>query len=207
MATEDSTSKFAKDERGNVYGRLTVIRRDGMSRTREAQWLCKCECGNTTTVTGHALRRGTTKACGCLAKKSNGLTNSAEHRCWAMMKNRCYNPKYSLYYRYGGRGISVCDRWLNSFLAFYEDVGVRPSTKHSIDRINNEGNYEPGNVRWATRLEQSRNRSHVKMLSHNGETKHIADWASEYGLNPNTIRSRVRAGWTVEAALTTPVKQ
>lgn len=120
------------------------------------------------------------------------------------MRNRCRNPKYPMYHRYGGRGIVVCERW-NDFANFFADMGPRPSPSHTLERINNDGNYEPGNVRWATTAEQNRNTGQNVLLTFGGKTQTMIDWAIELGMKYSTLQSRIWKGWTVERALTTPV--
>lgn len=133
-----------------------------------------------------------------------GQAQPPEYSAWAQMLQRCENKGNPSYCNYGGRGISVCDRW-RSFSQFLADVGARPSAKHSIDRINNDGNYEPGNVRWATRSEQNRNHRRLRMLTLNGETHCVVEWAERTGLPERTIRSRLQLGWSALDALTTAV--
>lgn len=120
------------------------------------------------------------------------------------MLTRCFNERCSDYFRYGGRGITVCDRWANSFEAFFVDMGCRPSAAHSLDRINNQGNYEPDNCRWATKKEQSRNQSTNNIIEFNGIRKSVAEWAEEFGLKADTIRKRLAHGMSVSRALTHP---
>lgn len=135
----------------------------------------------------------------------HGMSTTSEHCIWRSMKNRCHSPGDKGYRLYGGRGIQVCERWRNSFSAFYADMGPRPTAKHSIDRINNERNYEPGNCRWATREEQGNNtRVNVRLLFQ-GESLTVPQWARRLGINEDTITWRLRRGWTVEKALTTPL--
>lgn len=128
----------------------------------------------------------------------------AEYSVWRDMRNRCYNENTDRYDIYGGRGITVCDRWRTSFDAFLEDMGPRPSEEHSIDRIDVNGNYEPANCRWATRKEQGRNRRDNRLLTWSNETKTLSAWSEETGIEPDTITERLRRGWTIEATLTTP---
>lgn len=119
------------------------------------------------------------------------------------MKSRCYNPKNIRYANYGARGIKVCDEWIHSFSTFLSDVGKRPSPNHSIDRINNDGDYELGNIRWATRKEQALNRSSNRFLTYEGKTKHLGIWAEELGIKRTTLTQRLNAyGWSIEKALT-----
>lgn len=134
----------------------------------------------------------------------HGSTGTPEYKIWVGMKKRCYNPSDSSYSHYGGRGITVCERWRNDFVAFLEDMGTRTKGL-TLERKNNNGNYEPGNCRWATRKEQTRNARHNIVLEFNGIKQCLAAWAEEMGQRRTTVQSRLDRGWSVERALTEKV--
>lgn len=167
------------DLTGQKFGRLTVVRFAGRSRHRLSLWECSCECGKTTTVTSGNLRQGISKSCGCgreVSHLKHGYARAkgpkrTEYEIWGSMIKRCENPNHVAYKNYGGRGISVCERWRygeagkTGFECFLEDMGTRPSPDLTVDRENNDGNYEPGNCRWATWSQQVRNRRNHKSPS------------------------------------------
>ena len=130
-----------------------------------------------------------------------------EFRSWAHMRRRCKDQRDNRYDRYGGRGIVVCERWQTSFAAFLADMGPKPTPQHSIDRIDNDGNYEPGNCRWATRREQGNNTKRNRLLTLNGETMTVTEWSRKVGIHNRTIRARLARGWTVQDALLAPLTQ
>ncbi len=197
-----------RDLRGIRFGRLVVLSFIGYkqfkSGTQQPTWLCKCDCGNETiALAGNLMKH--TKSCGCLrhqspTNKTHGMTKTNEFKIWSKMRERCYNKKDKSYSRYGGRGIKVCDRWLESFSNFFADMGPRSSSKHSIDRINNNGNYEPDNCRWATAKEQANNRRFVKPYTIHGITDSVSGHAKRLGLHKHTLFSRLRMGWSLERA-------
>lgn len=195
------------DLTGQRFGRLVTL-----THVFKVGWRCACDCGGVTNVTGTSLRRGTTRSCGCLnselaatRKRTHGMTGSPEYRSWFSAKMRCTNPSNNRWADYGGRGVRMCDEWLNDFPAFVAHIGPRPSLQHTLDRIDVNGHYEPGNVRWATRKQQANNcRSNVR-LTFRGETKPLQEWADLLGMRATMIALRIsRYGWSVERALTQP---
>lgn len=202
---------------GKRFGKLVVVERRGTGKRRAAVWLCKCDCGQERLLETGPLNAGRVRSCGCLknemsAKRLRGNTlalthgknRTSEYRAWQGMVDRCEYPQTSSYPHYGGRGIAICAEWRRSFEAFFRDVGPRPTPQHSIDRIDVNGNYEPGNVRWATATDQQRNKRNNRVLEHAGQKMCVSAWADEVGLGAQTIRNRLDAGWTVERALSEP---
>ena len=174
---------------GQKFGRLTV-----RSYVKGSRWECVCECGVIHIAVGYDLKRGVTQSCGCLgidrrreATSTHGKTNTPEYKTWANMHQRCGNPKNRMYYRYGGRGIKVCARW-EKFEHFLEDMGVKPTPNHTIDRVDSNGNYEPANCCWLPKAEQSANRTNV--IRFQGKT--VAEWAEELGVPKHTMYQRIR---------------
>lgn len=196
---------------GQRFGRLVVTEERGVNNDSRKQWLCRCDCGVSRVVVGRQLLIGSTRSCGCLRrettirlKSTHGLCDLREHNIWANMLARCRNPKNKFYDRYGGRGITVCDRW-KSFANFYQDMGSAPGG-YSIDRIDNDGDYEPSNCRWATSREQSANSTLVHLVEFDGQQLPIAEWSRRFGVPAARIGKRLASGWDAEQAITRPVR-
>lgn len=193
---------------GHRFGRWVILKeapRRGNHRYAE----CKCDCGSVCEVNIDSLYKGTSTSCGCysveLCKRHGHATEgkqSPTYVSWCSLIQRCTNPKSPYWADYGGRGITVCDRWREDFVNFLADVGERPSLKHSIDRFpDKNGNYEPGNVRWATDHEQKRNTRYTRNITVDGVTHCLADWARTLGCRPNAIRSLTIRGASWEQAV------
>lgn len=198
---------------GQRHGRLTVVKLHEY-RKYHAYWLCLCDCGNSIITKASRLKEGRVKSCGCLQYEqqcrvhlhnvTHGRSMLPIYKVWSSIKQRCHNPANPKFPYYGGRGIGMCDRWRNSFENFFADVGEAPEGM-SIDRIDTNGDYEPTNVRWATRQTQQNNMRSNRLLTLNGTTQTLTQWASALRLNSRTLRSRVRYGWSDKDILTTPI--
>lgn len=186
------------------FGRLTVLKRVE-PYTNPIYWKCKCECGNEVTVRGNHLKDKHVRSCGCLlvdVSKTHGLSNHRVYNIWCKMTSRCNNSNNSEFHRYGARGIKICDEWLNDFINFYNwSMNNGYSDNLTLDRINNDGNYEPGNCRWTTPKVQANNRRTNKLLEYNGEIKTISQWCDTYDLNYWTILRRYNKGWSPKEIL------
>jgi hypothetical protein len=203
------------DLTGKRIGHLVVVSENGRKNGR-VYWLCLCDCGRETCVISSSLISELTKSCGCSLKNraitesktvhghTLGKSNSSEYATWSSAIARCTNPKNRMYPNYGGRGITVCDRW-RTFSHFLEDMGLRPSPVHSLDRIDNDGPYSPENCRWATTLEQANNKTMNRIIEFDGERLTVSQWARKIGLQPTTITRRLKLGWSIEDALTRPL--
>jgi hypothetical protein len=200
-----------KNLKGQRFGRLTVLEFAGLvTGDKNTSWLCRCDCGRELTIRSAVLISGNTVSCGCYrleTKTKHGHTRTGEYtkewRAWYNMRARCLYPSSSRYKNYGARGIKVCDRWVDSFENFLEDVGFAPSTAHTLGRIDNDGNYEPGNVKWQTEAEQVANKSTSRLLTAFGKTQTLQEWSRETGLGHGTILRRLKLGWSDEKAVGT----
>jgi hypothetical protein len=194
---------------GKKFGRFVVESIcDGYKNRSISKVSCVCECGKRKDVLLRNVLNGKSSSCGCYRSQrireiatTHGLSNSRTYGIWNGMIQRCTNSNRRGFPDYGGRGIGVCQRWLNSFEAFLEDMGHPPSRKHSIERIENDGNYEPVNCRWATSREQSLNKSTNRWITFGGRTQCLEDWAKETGIDKTTIFNRLKAGWEASKAL------
>lgn len=205
------------DKTGKRYGMLLVIGFSGKNKHGQTLWLTKCDCGKEKIALGGGMVCGHTRSCGCLkistsktSRRTHGYCSGGktdEYKIWLGMKKRCVNKNAKSYEHYGGRGIKVCRRWMK-FENFLEDVGLRPSKNHSLDRFpNKNGNYEPGNVRWATQKQQCGNKRTNLVIEFRGETMTAGEWADKLGIKRFTLYCRLNGyGWSIERALTTPVK-
>lgn len=198
------------DITGNKYGRLTVIKFDHYNKFNNPYWLCECECGNKKSIRESLLKNGKTLSCGCYQKEKStkhGMRNKKLYNVLEGIKSRCLNPKNNYFYLYGARGIKVCEEWCSDrekFFSWALENGYKEGL--SIDRIDVNGDYCPENCRWVDRKKQMNNTRRNVFITFNDETKTISEWASKFGFKPSLIRDRLKWGWTIEKALTTPVK-
>ena len=203
-----------KDLTGRRFGRLRVIEQTAERKDRCVVWKCVCDCGNECYIVSRSLLSGTTKSCGCFMQESRGKARTTHHRSkekiffiWQGMHRRCESTYHKNYMDYGGRGIKVCEEW-RSFQKFYDYVATLShfgEPGYTIDRIDVNGNYEPGNVRWATRKEQGANRRCTVYLTYKGETRPLTEWAEIKNIKPDVLYQRSHKGWSVEKMLETPV--
>lgn len=195
------------DLTGKRFGRLVVKSRI-FTASKQPKWLCECDCGTQREVFGNSLRSGATTSCVCFRIEQvtqHGLSHKApEYAVWNSMIHRCTNPKMDSYPDYGGRGIKVCERWRNSFEAFLADMGPRPSKKHSIERKDANGDYEPNNCVWATAIEQGRNKRNNHFLIVRGEKLTFSECLRRFGVARTTLRKRLNSGMSDEDAVLTP---
>jgi hypothetical protein len=200
------------DITGKKFGRLTVIEQGDSNGRKGVYWNCICECGNKCTVHARALVSGHTKSCGCYnldrisQPRTHGLSHTNEHAIWKAMRQRCYNKKASNYYRYGGRGITICQEWGNfeNFYKWCSESGYKNGM--TIDRIDNNDNYSPQNCRWADKITQGNNKSNNKKILYRGEMLSLSQMGRIKGIDRRTIAYRVNRGWDAEQIVNTPAK-
>ena len=204
----------AVDKAGQKFGRLTVLSYAGRDERNVVMWLCKCDCGNFVNVRGYELGRKT-NSCGCLKREifgsgkssfKHGMSETRLYRIWASMKTRCYVKNRDSYRYYGGRGIKVCDEWKTSFKSFSEwALSNGYNDNLTLDRIDFDGDYEAGNCRWVTVIEQQSNKRNNVFLEVDGEKHTMSEWSRIIGGNRHLVEARLRSGWSVEKAVKTPV--
>ena len=191
---ESNSSRQLTDLADRHFGQWTVLYRVIRPGSKKTFWLCRCKCGIERSVRSELLVAGRSRGC----SPTHGLSKRPEYGAWRVMRQRCRNPNAEGYHRYGGRGIKVCDRW-DDFAIFIADMGPRPSPRHSVDRYPNQnGNYEPGNCRWATKTQQQRNTRTNRLLAVNGETRCVSEWSELKGIKRPKLMYRILAGWPAE---------
>lgn len=207
-------SKLFVDLRGQRFNMWAVYGFAGQTPSGQSMWHCICQCGTRKIVNGYSLQCGNSNCCGCMTgelssrerirKHSHGMNRTPEHMAWKNAIQRCCNQNYREWEYYGGRGIKFAAEWRDDFMAFYRHVGPRPDPSYSLDRIDNNGHYEPGNVRWAQRVMQSRNRRNAIILKIEGELMHLTDAVKIGPVTMTTYRRRLQLGWSPEKAISTP---
>lgn len=198
-----------RDLVGERFERLVVVEWVGRDRWGGSILDCRCDCGNMKPVNSQNLFSGNTKSCGCFSlelRTKHGMLGTKVYQAWLKMKSRCLDPNHPKWNDYGGRGISIFQEWQNSFELFYLELGDPPTPKHSLDRIDNDRGYYPGNIKWSTREEQANNKRSNHLITFNGLTKTISQFARFYKICPSLVRYRLTHGWDVQKALTVPVK-
>lgn len=192
-----------RDITGMRFGNLIALRYE------RPKWVCVCDCGTETTANANHLLQRKKKSCGCIRKSvigglhNHGMSGHRLAHVYEGMISRCYNPKHPAYARYGGRGIVVCERWLGHPENFIQDMGACPDGM-TLDRINNDGNYDPNNCRWATRLQQGSNQRSNVFIEAFGQRQTIANWARQIGISSTALKARLKSGWSKQEAVSTP---
>lgn len=199
-----------KDISNQRFGKLVAIRTEKSSDIGKRIWVCVCDCGNTTEVLSDSLRRGNTRSCGCTNRTNlvnrnttHGLSKSRLYHIWRRMKQRCNDANTKDYANYGGRGITICNEWKDDFLSFHDWATKNGyDADKSIDRIDVNGNYEPGNCRWADMKEQASNKRNNRKISYKGETHTLAEWSRITGIDTSLIRYRLKRHMELSKVLT-----
>lgn len=195
---------------GDRFGKLIAVAFHHSSANRSSYWLYSCDCGGEVIARNTHVRKGDVSSCGCIRRErfmKHDMSQTSLFVAWVNMRNRCYKEDNDMFALYGGRGITVCARWLESFQNFYDDMGDKPTDKHSLDRIDSNGNYEPNNCRWSTNHVQTRNRRSNRFYEFKGERLCLSDLAEKYGFKYACINKRLMLGWTIEKALTIPSRR
>ncbi len=188
---------------GARFGRWTVLAHAG-TRSGHAHSACECDCGARQVIRNSHLRAENAHACRSCARTRHGLSATSEWLAWSNMRRRCSDPSHRSYAYYGKKGIQVCERW-SSFESFVADMGPKPSARHSLERVDSDGNYEPGNCVWATPTQQARNTSQNVCIAFEGREACLAEWAERTGICRGTLESRLSRGWPLRRALTEEV--
>ncbi len=202
---------------GRRFGRLVVLSFIGLrqagTKNRRRFWECLCDCGEIIERHTQCLTSGNTKSCGCLKRHQDksrkrpikhGMNGTSEYHCWQGMLARCHNTNHRVYHYYGARGILVCQRWQDSFQNFIDDLGRKPSPKHTLERIDNNLGYSPENCCWATMKEQSQNKRNSRLITHGGKTMCFHAWEQALNFSPGLIRWRLKHNWSIQEIMTTP---
>lgn len=203
-----------KDLVNKRFGRLTILECQEIT-SKNVIWKCRCDCGKITLVSQTGLLYDKTKSCGCIRKEMLSNRSNAHHhsqtriyKIWIDIKKRCYNINSINYKNYGGRGITICDEWKNDFMPFYNwSMNNGYTDKLSIDRINNDGNYEPSNCRWVDKFTQANNTRRNHYITYKGKEMTLAEWSKTLNIGYDCLKTRLRRGWSIEEAFNTPTKK
>ena len=201
------------DLTGQTFGRLIVIKQaKPVKHGQHAMWECLCNCGNASVVDGGNLKKGYTKSCGCLGAEkrkesvtTHGLSHTPEYKAWINIIKRCTDKGGIDFELYGGRGIKICDEWRHNFPEFFKHIGKRPSKKYTVERIDNNKGYKPGNVKWATSVEQANNKRSNRLITFEGITMTLAQWGKHSNINYWTLKTRLQRDWPFSRAISEPI--
>ena len=200
-----------KDITGLKFGKWLVLSLSEERKKNRIAWLCRCDCGKEKVLIGSYLKSGKLKGCHCDDsmigidyRAKHGRRNTPEYNSWQSMKKRCYDPTNENFKHYGGRGIIVCDRWIDSFENFFKDMGIKPSLKHTIDRIDTNGNYSLENCKWSTPIEQGNNKRNCIILTMDSKQMTLKQACVMKNIPSGLVYNRVQHGWSIEEALNTP---
>lgn len=203
---------------GMRYGRLLVLGEGERNKQNIRRWSCRCDCGKIKNLKTFDLINGNVVSCGCYSREkftlmttrhggASGGKRTSEYQAWINAKKRCYYPKNKEFKNYGGRGIKMSSDWLNDYSKFISDMGQKPTSKHSLERIDVDGDYFKENCRWATMSEQNLNKRTNRIVSFDAKSQHLCLWAKEMKIKKSTLGSRIKAGWSYEKILSQPVRK